>query len=51
MWSFIELLKQNPKYTLKALSDMLNLTTRAVEKQIANLKKENRIIRIGSARK
>ncbi len=47
----LEYLKQNPKTTIKKLSELLNLTTRAIEKQISNLKKENRIQRVGSARK
>lgn len=29
----------------------LNLTTRAIEKQLANLKKENRLQRVGSPKK
>jgi len=47
----LEHLKQNPKSTIKELAKLLNLTTRAIEKQISNLKKENKIQRIGSARK
>jgi len=44
-------LKQNPNSTIKELSQMLDLTSRAVEKQIAKLKKESRLQRVGSARK
>lgn len=47
----LEYLKQNPKSTIKELSQILNLTSRAVEKQIANLKSKNRLQRVGSARK
>ena len=47
----INLFRNNPMYTIKELSNSLNLTTRAVEKQLSNLKKENRLKRIGSARK
>ena len=47
----LEYLKQNPKTTIKELANLLNLTTRAIEKQIANLKNENKLIRVGSARK
>jgi Fic family protein len=47
----LEYLTQNPKTTIKELSEVLDLTTRAIEKQIANLKKENKLKRIGSARK
>ena len=47
----LSLLKQNPRYTIKELSSILNLTTRAIEKQISNLKKEDKLKRVGSARK
>ena len=47
----LDYLKENPKTTIKQLAQMLNLTSRAIEKQIANLKKENRLLRVGSARK
>ncbi len=47
----LEYLKQNPKITIKELAQILDLTTRAIEKQIAKLKKENKILRVGSARK
>ncbi len=42
---------QNPQSTIKELAELLDITTRAVEKQIANLKSENRLKRVGSARK
>jgi len=44
-------IKQNPKTTIRELSELLNLTTRAIEKQISNLKKEGKLQRVGSARK
>lgn len=44
-------LRNNPTATIKELALALELTTRAIEKQIANLKKANRLQRIGSARK
>lgn len=44
-------LQKNPKATIKMLATELKLTTRAIEKQLANLKKEGRLQRIGSARK
>jgi len=47
----LEYLQQNPKTTIKELAKLLNLTTRAIEKQIASLKNDNRLIRVGSARK
>ncbi len=49
--NIFELLKQNPQSTIKELAHILDLTTRAIEKQISKLKIENRIVRIGSARK
>jgi len=47
----LEHIKQNPKITIKELAQLLNLTTRAIEKQMANLKQANRLQRVGSARK
>ncbi len=47
----LDYLKQNPKTTIKELAELLNLTTRAIEKQIASLKKADRLTRVGSARK
>jgi Fic family protein len=47
----LEFLKTNPKATIKILASKLNLTTRAIEKQLANLKKEGKLQRVGSARK
>jgi len=44
-------LKQYPDATIKELAQILNLTTRAIEKQISNLKKDEKLIRVGSARK
>ena len=44
-------LEEHPQTTIKELAEYLNLTTRAIEKQIANLKKEKRLVRVGSARK
>ena len=47
----LKYLEENPKATIRELSEVLGLSTRAIEKQIANLKKENFLVRIGSARK
>lgn len=44
-------LQQYPTATIKELSELLDITTRGVEKQIANLKKSGRLNRVGSARK
>ncbi len=42
-------LRKNSKLTIRELSEILGLTTRAVEKQIATLKKAQRLTRYGSA--
>lgn len=47
----MELIKQNPKITIAKIAEALSLSTRAVEKQLAKLKDENKLQRIGSARK
>ncbi|MDY0120729.1 MAG: Fic family protein [Sulfurimonas sp.] len=47
----LEFLQKNPKATIKILASTLNLTTRAIEKQLAKLKKEGKLQRVGSARK
>ena len=44
-------LKENPTATIKTLAEVLDLTSRAIEKQIAKLKTEGRLQRKGSARK
>jgi fido (protein-threonine AMPylation protein) len=44
----LRLIKSNPQITIKELANQLGLTTRAVEKNIANLKLENSLERIGS---
>ena len=43
----IELIRQNIHITIPELADQIGITTRAVDKQIANLKKEGIIERIG----
>lgn len=45
------LMKQNTIITMKQLAQVLNLTQRAVEKQVAKLKDEGKLKRVGSARK
>ncbi|MDD2698217.1 MAG: Fic family protein [Arcobacteraceae bacterium] len=47
----LKLLKENSKITINELAHILNLTTRAIEKSIAKLKVENKLLRVGSARK
>ena len=44
------MLREFPAATIPELADKLGVTTRAVEKQIAKLKKSNRLRRIGPAR-
>jgi len=46
----IELIHQNNYITIPELSDTLKISTRAVEKQISNLKKQGRLKRIGPAK-
>jgi ATP-dependent DNA helicase RecG len=46
----LNLLKENPEMTIPELSKELNISSRAIEKQIAKLKKDNKIERKGSAR-
>lgn len=47
----LNIMKENRNVTINELAQTLNLSTRAVEKQIAKLKEENRLLRVGSARK
>ena len=44
----IDRLKQNPRTTIAILATDLGISTRAIEKQLANLKRAKRIRRIGS---
>jgi Fic family protein len=44
-------LEENPTATIRRLAEVLGLSTRAIEKQIAKLKTEGRLQRVGSARK
>jgi len=43
--------KENPTATIKELAEYLELSNRAIEKQITKLKKEHKLRRVGSARK
>src|SRR5690625_412410 len=43
----LRLLKKDPKFTVKRLTEYINLSRRGVEYHIAKLKKEGRIERIG----
>ena len=47
----LDYFSENPFGTIAELAELLGLSTRAIEKQIAKLKKENRLERTGSARK
>lgn len=47
----LKYLTDNPHLTIKELSEKLNLSTRAVEKQLANLRGTGKIKRVGSRRK
>ncbi len=44
------LLYNNPEMTIPQLAQELGLSTRAVEKQIAKLRKKNRLERVGASR-
>jgi ATP-dependent DNA helicase RecG len=44
------MLRQAPRMTIPDLAESLAVSTRAVEKQIAKLREEGRIRRIGPAR-
>lgn len=46
-----EILRTAPEKTVPELAKILNLSTRAIEKQLARLKKDGRLIRHGSRRK
>ena len=46
----LEMLQQTPRMTIPDLAESLAVSTRAVEKQIAKLREEGRIRRIGPAR-
>jgi len=43
----LRLLAENPKITIKELTNLLGFSTNAVEKQLAKLKRENCIQRVG----
>lgn len=47
----LRMIKADAHITIKALADQLGITTRAVEKNIAKLKTENRIKRIRGDKK
>ena len=47
----LQLLKEHPTATMAEVAEALGLSTRAVEKQMASLKKAGKVQRIGSARK
>lgn len=48
--AILKLLKINPNHTIPELARKLNLTTRAIEKQLAKLKKAGKLVRQGSKR-
>jgi Fic family protein len=47
----LQYLANNPKATAVQMADFLHITVRAVEKQIAKLKADGKLVRVGSARK
>ena len=44
------LLAENGKYTIKELALMLNKNSDTIKEHIANLKKEGKLIRVGSTK-
>lgn len=46
----IQLLSENPTYSAKKLSESLGISVKGIEKQLAKLKTQGRISRIGSAK-
>ncbi len=46
----IDLLKVNPKHTSKTLAEAIGITQKGIEKQLAKLKTQGKIERIGSAK-
>jgi len=49
--ALLQMLECNPELTIPELATELNLTTRAIEKQLALLKMKGRLERVGSRRK
>jgi len=46
----ISLLRREPTLSARALAERLDITARAVEKQIARLRKDGRLVRVGPAK-
>lgn len=46
----IKLIQKNPHLTIRGLAEQVNISTRAVEKQMSKLKKQGKIKRIGPPR-
>ena len=46
----LALIQKNPNITSQILSEKLDITKRAIEKQISKLKKENKLKRVGSTK-
>ncbi len=44
----LKLISNNPKITMKEISEKTNISVKGIEKQISNLKKENKLKRIGA---
>ena len=43
----IELIQDNPKITIPEIVEIIGISKRAIEKQISQLKKENKVKRVG----
>lgn len=46
----LSLLSERPEMTIPELAETLKITTRGIEKQIAKLRKEGRLCRVGPAK-
>jgi Fic family protein len=46
----IALLRENPRHSARSLADMIGISAKGVEKQLAKLKTSGRITRVGSAK-
>jgi len=46
----VELLRSNPKYSAKQMSELVNLTQRTVQRYLKELQNKNLIERIGPAK-
>jgi ATP-dependent DNA helicase RecG len=46
----IALLRENPRHSARSLADVIGISAKGVEKQLAKLKASGKITRVGSAK-